>query len=203
MSNEGLVHIIEDDAAMRRSVAILLDAAGFAVRQYDDARSLLSDLDRVNGDCVLADIRMPAIDGLEMLKRIRAAGYPVKVVMMTGHGDIATAVRAMKLGAWDFIEKPFASEALINAVRTAFIGEASGIGPDVEIHTFLERLSQLSEREREVLQQLLLGKTNKEIGRDLAISPRTVETYRAKIMMKTLCESVPELVRVAVRAGLV
>jgi two-component system response regulator FixJ len=203
MPHEGLVHVIEDDAVMRRSVAILLDAAGFAVRQYDDAKALLDDLHRVNGDCVLADIKMPSIDGLEMLRRIRAAGSPVRVVMMTGHGDVATAVRAMKLGAWDFIEKPFASEALIHAIRTAFIGEPDGIAHDAEIHIFLERLAQLSEREREVLQELLRGKTNKEIGRDLEISPRTVETYRAKIMMKTLCESIPELVRVAVRAGLV
>jgi two-component system response regulator FixJ len=198
----SLVHVVDDDAAMRDSLAFLLGTAGFAVELYEAGTSLLDRLANPAQGCVLTDIRMPDVDGLELLRRLRAGGYMLPVVMMTGHGDVPLAVEAMKLGACDFIEKPFDDEALLQALRSALERGGSAETVDPTLREFIRRVGTLSERERQVLDQLVAGGTSKEIGRTLDISPRTVEIYRAKLMAKTQATSLQELVRWAVLAGL-
>ncbi|MEE7462913.1 DNA-binding response regulator [Methylobacterium fujisawaense] len=197
-----VVHVVDDDPAMRDSLGFLLGTEGFEVRLYGAGADLLDGLKKPAAGCVLTDIRMPGIDGLELLRRLRAAGHALPVVMMTGHGDVPLAVEAMKLGACDFIEKPFDDEALIQALRSAL--ERGGIAGAVDptLREFVRRVGTLSERERQVLDHLVAGRTSKEIGRTLDISPRTVEIYRAKLMAKTRAESLQELVRWSVLGGL-
>ncbi len=196
-----LVHVVDDDAAMRDSLAFLIGIAGFETRLYESGTDLLAQLPRPATGCVLADIRMPGIDGLELLRRLHSADQTLPVVMMTGHGDVPLAVEAMKLGAADFIEKPFEAEALLHALRSA-LRRGGGKAPDATLQEFLRRVGTLSERERQVLDHLVAGGTSKEIGRSLDISPRTVEIYRAKLMAKTRAGSLQELVRWAVLARL-
>lgn len=198
----SLVHVVDDDAAMRDSVAFLLGTEGFEVRLYEAGTDLLDRLPKPAGGAVLTDIRMPGIDGLELLRRLRAAGQTLPVVMMTGHGDVPLAVEAMKLGACDFIEKPFDDEALLQALRSALERGGPAETTDPTLREFVRRVGTLSERERQVLDHLVAGGTSKEIGRALDISPRTVEIYRAKLMAKTQATNLQELVRWAVLAGL-
>ncbi|MFC7664564.1 response regulator FixJ [Methylorubrum suomiense] len=201
MANE-LVHVVDDDEAMRDSVAFLLGTEGFEVRLYEAGTDLLDRLPKPAGGAVLTDIRMPDVDGLELLRRLRAAGHALPVVMMTGHGDVPLAVEAMKLGACDFIEKPFDDEALLQALRSALERAGPAAPADPGLREFVRRIGTLSERERQVLDQLVAGGTSKEIGRVLDISPRTVEIYRAKLMAKTQAANLQELVRWAVLAGI-
>ncbi|MGW9822345.1 two-component system, LuxR family, response regulator FixJ [Methylorubrum extorquens] len=196
------VHVVDDDPAMRDSVGFLLDTAGFEVALYQDGTSLLDTLPKLARGCVLTDIRMPDVDGLELLRRLRAGGHTLPVVVMTGHGDVPLAVEAMKLGACDFIEKPFNDEALLQALRSALDRGGPVEAVDLSLQEFMRRVGTLSHRERQVLDQLVAGGTSKEIGRALDLSPRTVEIYRAKLMAKTQATGLQELVRWAVLAGL-
>jgi two-component system response regulator FixJ len=198
----SLIHVVDDDPAVRDSLAFLLDTAGFEVALYVDGTSLLDRLMTPAQGGVLTDIRMPSIDGLELLRRLRRGGHTLPVVMMTGHGDVALAVEAMKLGACDFIEKPFADEVLLHALHAAL--ERGGVTEpdDPALQEFVRRVDTLSDRERQVMDQLVAGGTGKEIGRALDISHRTVEIYRAKLMAKTHAASLSELVRWTVLAGL-
>jgi two-component system, LuxR family, response regulator FixJ len=198
----SLVHVVDDDPAMRDSLAFLLETAGFEVVLYDGGASLLESLATPARGCVLTDIRMPGIDGLELLRRLRSTGSRLPFVMMTGHGDVPLAVSAMKLGACDFIEKPFDDETLLQALHAALGTTGVPEVADPTLQAFVRRVATLSERERQVLDRLVAGATSKEIGRALAISPRTVEIYRAKLMAKTQVGSLQELVRSAVLAGL-
>lgn len=195
------IHVVDDDAAMRHSLALLLGVFGHRVVEHDGAATLLDEPGRLNG-CIVADLRMPDIDGLEMLARLRIAGSPVPVVLMTGHGDIPTAVRAMKLGACDVLEKPFAAAHLLDAVRAALAVEAGTPPANDDDAAFTARVSRLTGRERDVLHLVLRGRTNKEIGQALDISHRTVEIHRAKVMTKTGCECVQTLVRRAARTAM-
>jgi two-component system response regulator FixJ len=203
MMTGSVVHVIDDDSAMRDSLAFLLGSAGFLVQTFDSAEAFLRNLPAVGAGCVVSDIRMPGVDGLELLNRLHRSGHVFPVIIMTGHGDVPLAVKAMKLGAIDFIEKPFDDETLIRAVRLAL--SASPPKPfvaeeiDAELAT---RLASLSQRERQVLRGLVEGQTNKEIAREFELSPRTVEVYRAKLMTKMKATSISELVRFALRAGL-
>ncbi|MDN3626473.1 response regulator FixJ [Methylobacterium isbiliense] len=197
----SLVHVVDDDPAMRDSVAFL-DTAGLEARRYEAGTELLDRLLKPASGCVLTDIRMPGIDGLELLRRLRAAGHTLPVVVMTGHGDVPLAVEAMKLGACDCIEKPFDDKALLQALRSALECGEPAKAADPTLQEFLRRVRTLSERERQVLDQLVAGGTCKEIGRVLNISPRTVEIYCAKLMAKTQAENLQELVRWAVLAGI-
>ncbi|MCP1537964.1 response regulator FixJ [Methylorubrum extorquens] len=199
----ALVHVIDDDPAMRDSVAFLLDTAGFDVRLYEAGTALLARLTRPLRGCILTDIRMPDLDGLALFRSLRSAGHALPIVMMTGHGDVPLAVEAMKLGACDFIEKPFDGEALLRALQAALEQGGPNGAVDPILQDFMRRLATLSERERQVLDHLVTGGTSKEIGRRLRISPRTVEIYRAKVMAKTRAGSLQELVRWAVLAGFV
>jgi two-component system, LuxR family, response regulator FixJ len=197
----SLVHVVDDDPAMRDSLAFLLETAGFEVKLYESGASLLDRLPKPARGCVLTDIRMPGIDGLELLRRLRLAGQKLPFVMMTGHGDVPLAVTAMKLGACDFIEKPFGDEALLQTLHAALESSGGVETTDPTLQDFTRRVATLSERERQVLDHLIAGGTSKEIGRALEISPRTVEIYRAKLMAKTQVNSLQELVRRAVLAG--
>ncbi|POR42383.1 response regulator FixJ [Methylobacterium sp. V23] len=198
----SLVHVVDDDPAMRDSVGFLLDTAGFQVALYEAGTSLLATLVKPARGCVLTDIRMPDVDGLELLRRLRTDGHTLPVVMMTGHGDVPLAVEAMKLGACDFIEKPFEDEALVQVLRSALNRGGASEAADPTLQEFIRRVATLSERERQVMDQLVAGGSSKDIGRALDISPRTVEIYRAKLMAKTQAESLQELVRWSVLAGL-
>ncbi len=197
-----LVHVVDDDEVMRDSLAFLLSTAGFATRLYTSGVDLLDRIGPSATGCVLTDIRMPGLDGLNLLRRLRAAGSRLPVVMMTGHGDVPLAVEAMKLGAYDFLEKPFDDEALLHAIGAALERDNRLPPADPSFQEFVRRVETLTERERQVLDQLVAGGTSKEIGRALDISPRTVEIYRAKLMAKTRAGNVQELVRWSVLAGI-
>ncbi|MCJ2049192.1 response regulator [Methylobacterium sp. J-070] len=185
---------------MRATVTAILECSGFRVREYASAGELLSEGALPDADCVLTDLRMPGIDGLSLLTRLRAVGSAVPVIVVTGHGDVSLAVRAMKLGACDFIEKPFAPETLVEAVRAA-VSEPRTLSREARRALARERFARLTQREGQVLDQVLLGLRHREIGDQLAISPRTVEVFRSRIMAKTECQTVQELVRVAIEAG--
>ncbi|UGY16962.1 response regulator [Bradyrhizobium septentrionale] len=194
--------VIDDDAAMRDSLALLLDVKGFCVAAYERANQCLDEVASGPVDCIISDIRMPGMSGLELLRKLKAdrVGYPV--VLITGHGDVSLAVEAMKAGAADFIGKPFEDEVLLRSVHSALdarpikpIGDAAKLQADA-------RLADLSARERDVLHGLLAGRINKVIARDLGISPRTVEVYRANLMAKTDARSIAELMRIAIVSGL-
>ena len=202
MSDQGKVYVIDDDAAIRNSMEFLLRSAGFEVRLFETAQDFLDVVAGLELGCVVSDVRMPGINGIELLKRMKAGYSRFPMVVMTGHGDIPLAVEAMKLGAVDFLEKPFEDERLIGMIEWA-IRQA---GPAAKSEAFaLEiaaRVATLSPRERQVMDGLVAGLSNKLIARDYAISPRTIEVYRANVMTKMQANSLSELVRLAVRAGL-
>ncbi len=188
MPNEGPIHVIDDDVAVRQSLAFLLATAGLTVRLYETAASFLEALQGSTTGCVVTDVRMPEIDGLELLRRLKQKAVPMPVIVMTGHADIPLAVQAMKEGAVDFIEKPFDDERFLNAVKSS-LAQAN-----VDLPRSAD-LEKLSERETQVLDGVLAGKQNKVIAHDLGLSPRTVEVYRANVMTKLNVDSLPELVR--------
>ncbi|MBS0297090.1 MAG: response regulator [Proteobacteria bacterium] len=200
MPDEIQVHVIDDDVAVRDSLGFLFAAAGLKAQLYESPLAFLDIAPGLEGGCVVTDVRMPEMSGLDLVRRLQAVESMLPVVVITGHGDVPLAVEAMKLGAVDFIEKPFEDEVLLAAVRTALKGGradgASENDPD-------GRLSQLSLRERQVLEGLVRGHANKIIARDLGISPRTVEIYRAKVMTKMGAETFADLIRLALSAGVV
>jgi two-component system response regulator FixJ len=201
MPIDGVVHAIDDDEAARDSLRFLLESARLTVRTYDSAARFLNRLSNVESGCVITDVRMPDIDGIELLKRLRAASSAMPVIVITGHGDIALAVEAMKLGALDFFEKPYDDEALLGAVRAALARHEDGARREAAKAEVLKRLETLSARERQVLDGLVSGQPNKNIAFDLGISPRTVEIYRANVMTKMQAASLSELVRLALISG--
>ncbi len=201
MAPSQVVQVIDDDADVRQSLAFLLSTAGLAVRVHDSAVAFLKVLDEVQSGCVVTDIRMPQMDGLELQRRLRAQGIKLPVIVMTGHGDVALAVEAMKAGAVDFIEKPFDDDVLLAAIRTALSRQAEDSGREARKAVVQDRLKALSEREREVLGGLVAGKANKVIAHELGISPRTVEVYRANVMTKMQADSLSDLVRMALVEG--
>jgi two-component system response regulator FixJ len=196
MPDNRIVHIVDDDEAVRQSLAFLLSSTGLAVRLYDSATAFLAGLASVKGGCLITDMRMPDMTGLELLHQLRAKACGLPAIVITGHGDVALAVEAMKAGAVDFIEKPFDQEAILTAVKAAL--ERGGEGGDTA--AIGERLASLSERERQVLEGLIAGHPNKTIAYDLGISPRTVEVYRANLMTKMEARSLSELIRMAILA---
>jgi len=196
MPDNRIVHIVDDDEAVRQSLAFLLSSTGLAVRLYDSATSFLAGLASVKGGCLITDMRMPDMTGLELLHQLRAKACGLPAIVITGHGDVALAVEAMKAGAVDFIEKPFDQEAILTAVKAAL--ERGGEGGDTA--AIAARLASLSERERQVLEGLIAGHPNKAIAYDLGISPRTVEVYRANLMTKMEARSLSELIRMAILA---
>ena len=201
MASEPIIHVVDDDAAVRDSLAFLLDTAGLVSRTYESAAALLAHADTLARGCIVTDIRMPDMNGLEMVRRLSEMGVRHPVIVMTGHADVPLAIEAVRAGVKDFIEKPFDDEALLASIRSALADQAGAAereGQDAEV---LERLSSLSTRERQVLEGLVAGRANKVIAFDLEISPRTVEVYRANVMTKMQARSLSELVRMTILAG--
>jgi two-component system response regulator FixJ len=202
MTNKGQVYVIDDDEAMRDSLNFLLDSAGFRVTLFETAQSFLDALPGLEFGCVVSDVRMPGIDGIELLKRMKAGQSTFPILIMTGHGDVPLAVEAMKLGAVDFLEKPFEDDRLIGMIETAIRQAEPAARSEVVTHEIAARVATLSPRERQVMDGLIAGLSNKLIARDYDISPRTIEVYRANVMTKMQANSLSELVRLAMRAGL-
>jgi two-component system, LuxR family, response regulator FixJ len=201
MTVERHVYIVDDDEAVRDSLSILLEARAYIVRSFASAPEFLDAVASLPPGCVIVDIRMPEMDGLELQRRLvdRALQFPL--IVITGHGDVPLAVQAMKAGAVDFIEKPFASEAILDSLATAFSRLVALSETDAATEAARAKLALLSPREREVLEGLLAGLPNKSIAYDLAISPRTVEIHRARVMDKMGARSLSELIRLALAAG--
>lgn len=191
------VHVIDDDEGLRESLAFLLRSAELEVRSFDSAKAFLDGLPDAALGCVITDVRMPDMSGIELLRRLKELKIGVPVIVITGHGDIALAVEAMKIGAADFFEKPFDDDLLVSSVRAALRQQADQTKRGAERADIEHRISTLSPREKDVLTGLIEGRANKQIAFDLGISPRTVEIYRANLMSKMQAGSLSDLVRMA------
>lgn len=201
MPSEGIVHVIDDDEALRESLAFLLKSAKVPVATYESADEFLETLPKDQGGCVVTDVRMPGMSGIDLLKKLREMGSPLPVIIITGHGDVPLAVEAMKNGAADFLEKPFDDDLLLASVKAALANQAAESEQQAQRTAIQQRLGLLSPRERQVLDGLVAGHPNKTIAYDLGISPRTIEIYRANVMTKMEAGSLSELVRMALTAG--
>lgn len=197
-----VVHVIDDDEAMRDSLSFLLDIEGFTTRLYASAEVFLEQVEALESGCILTDVRMPGMSGLDLVRRVRELGLTHPVVVMTGHGDVPLAVEAMKSGARDFIEKPFSDEVLLRVLRAACEPREERDVADAAKLEAETKLAALSPRERDVLLGVVAGKANKVIAFELDISPRTVEVYRANLMTKTGARNMSDLMRLALAAGL-
>ena len=200
MPNEGVVHVIDDDEAARQSLEFLLASADLDVRTYDAANAFLARMGEIEPGCVITDVRMPGMTGIQLLQHLQEVQAGLPVIVITGHGDVPLAVEAIKFGAIDFLEKPFDDEALLTAVRAALKRKNADDSREAERREFAQRVAALSGRERQVLDKLVAGQPNKVIAFDLGISPRTVEIYRANVMTKMQAASLSELVRMALLA---
>jgi two-component system response regulator FixJ len=195
MTIDSVVHIVDDEEAVRSSLAFLLSTSGFAVRTHESATAFLEVAPAIKSGCLITDLRMPDMDGVELLRRLRSAGAMLPTIVITGHGDVQMAVEAMKNGALDFIEKPFSDDVLIGSIRRAVDRVAEQIKSETAAEATRGRVASLSEREMQVLRRVVAGLPNKTIAFELGISPRTVEVYRAGLMGKMQAKSLPELVR--------
>jgi two-component system, LuxR family, response regulator FixJ len=202
MSGEDtrLVHIVDDDEAIRRSVSFALKTSGFQVRTYESGSEILKSAPALEAGCILLDIRMPGMDGLEVQEELKGKGVTLPVIIMTGHGDVTLAVRAMKAGAIDFIEKPFEKAVLLAAIDHGLSRIRQSAATVKEAKDAAVRLQLLTARERDVLHGLAKGLPNKTIAYDLGISPRTVEIHRANLMSKLGVKSLSEALRIAFAA---
>jgi two-component system response regulator FixJ len=203
MPDEGAVQVIDDDEAVRDSLVFLLTTADIKVQAYDTPEAFLDRVEGITSGCVVTDLRMPQMSGLELLQQLKEIRAELPVIVVTGHGDVPLAVEAMRAGAADFLEKPFDDETLLAAVRAALRRQGSDDGRELERRAFAQRIAALSGRERQVLEGLVAGRPNKVIASDLGISPRTVEIYRANLMTKMQAASLSDIVRMALIAGLV
>jgi two-component system response regulator FixJ len=199
---DAVVHVIDDDDAARESLEFLLRSASFTVTAYDSGTAFLRALPQAAFGCIITDVRMPDLTGIELLKRLKEVNAGMPVIVITGHGDVPIAVEAMKLGAADFFEKPFDGDKMVAAVQAALSDSRKNADHEAERKQLHERLATLTPRERDVLKGLVAGNPNKIIAYDLGISPRTVEIYRANVMTKTKSGSLSELVRMALHAGI-
>jgi two-component system response regulator FixJ len=202
MQADAVVYVIDDDEAVRDSLRFLLNTAGLVAQTYESATSFLNHLPRVKAGCIVTDVRMPGLSGLDLLRRLKELHSAVPVIVITGHGDVPLAVEAMKSGAADFLEKPFNDEALLAAVNVALRDQGASAKRDADRVDVVDRLAALTARERQVLEGLVAGHPNKTIAFDHGISPRTVEIYRANVMSKMQAASLSDLVRMALIAGM-
>lgn len=195
MADDPVVHVIDDDEAVRHSLGFLLECAGFTVRAYPSATAFLAAVPTLEHGCIVTDVRMPVMSGVELVGKLKALGVTEPVIVITGHADVPLAIQAMKAGVADFIEKPFNDETILTAIRSALDRQQDRNQALGERERILGLMATLSQREREVLDGLVAGAANKVIGYDLGISARTVEVYRANIMTKMRAGSLSELVR--------
>lgn len=199
---EPIIYVVDDDDGARASLEFLLDCAGLSVRGFKSADDFLAAAPPLENACIITDVRMPGMNGVELVSLLKARGVAAPVIMITGHADVPMAIQAMKAGVSDFIEKPFADDALLSAVRSAIRSQADQEEIEREREDIRRRLAALSPREQDVLKGLTAGHANKVIAYDLGISARTVEVYRANLMMKMGAKSLSEVIRMTTIAGL-
>ena len=202
MTEEQLIHIVDDEESVRKSASFLLKTSGFDTRTYPSGPAFLREAQYAPAGCILLDIRMPEMDGLEVQRELNARGVKMPVIVLTGHGDIGIAVQAMKAGAVDFLEKPFEKEHLLDAIAAAFARLSNDEDSGSAEREAKVRVEALSPREQDVLRGLVRGHPNKTIAYDLGISPRTIEVHRANLMGKLRARSLSEALRIAFTAGL-
>jgi two-component system, LuxR family, response regulator FixJ len=200
MASSAVVHLIDDDESVRQALAFLLTTAGHAVRVYESGTAFLDALTTLQPGCIISDVRMPGIDGLELQRRLKGLDVNLPFIIMTGHADVPLAVEAMKAGAIDFIEKPFDDQSLLSAINTALARFSEAGHREAEVAQIQTKLQSLSAREQQVLQGLLAGHPNKTIAYDLTLSPRTVEVHRANVMTKMGATSLSDLIRMSLLA---
>jgi two-component system response regulator FixJ len=193
-----LVHVIDDDDAIRVSLTLTLNLEGLPCVSWPSAEAFLASADHGGGGCAVLDLRMPGMDGLELHREMTARGSTIDVIMVTGHGDVASAVAALKGGAVDFIEKPYDADALVLKIKEVLDRQEGGYQASTVAKA---KLARLSKRENQVFLGIVAGKSNKEIARDLDLSPRTVEMHRLHLMNRLEVRSVPELIRLAIEGG--
>jgi two-component system response regulator FixJ len=198
---EKTIFVVDDDAAIRDSLRMMLEASGYTVRDFASAQAFLSDANLQDGGCLIVDIRMPGMGGLELQEELVRRKANVPVIVMTGHGDVPLAVRAMRAGAMDFVEKPFDEERMLQSVADALEAGQRAQSRAAEAKAARELLSLLTPREREILDQLVKGHANKVVAHQLGISPRTVEIHRASIMEKLHARNLSNVVRTALAAS--
>jgi len=199
---EPLVHVIDDDEGVRTSLAFRLEMEDLANRTYASPLEFLAVASSIKTGCIVTDVRMPEMSGLELVRRLQDRGVTLPIIVITGHGDMPLAVEALRAGVKDFIEKPFDDEVLLSAIRRALASQTTKpIAGDADRERFEQMVAGLSGREREVLEGVVAGKLNKTIAHELGISPRTVEVYRAKMMSKTGAAGLSDLIRIALLAG--
>jgi two-component system response regulator FixJ len=198
---DGIVYVIDDDDGARESLEFLLDCAGVRVRSFASADAFLKASPPLAGACVVTDVRMPGTGGIELVEQLRKRGEEVPVIVITGHADVPLAIKAMKAGVADFIEKPFDDAVMLDAIRQALARRAGADEARAERQQVHDRIATLSPREHEVMEGLVAGKANKAIAFDLEISARTVEVYRANLMMKMQAKTLSDLVRMVTIAG--
>ncbi|MFN3609082.1 MAG: response regulator transcription factor [Hyphomonas sp.] len=202
MTDTRLIHLVDDDEAIRHSASFMLRHAGFRVKTYVDGVAFLEQVDAAEKGCILLDVQMPKMDGLQVQEALNERGVPMPVIVLTGHGDVAVAVRAMKAGAVDFVEKPYAKQTLVDALTRAFERLEARRKEDVLADEARSLIEHLTGREKEVLHGLVDGQTNKEIAIALDISPRTVEIHRANVMEKMGASNLSTVLRIAFAAGI-
>lgn len=201
--SDQTVYIVDDDDAVRDSLAILLGISGFNIAQFDSGNAFLDAVETTQNGCLVLDVRMPGLSGLDVQEKLTERGIAMPVIIMTGHGDLAMAVKAMKAGALDFIEKPFDADEITESVRAALVKSAENWQTTNQADEIRQRLTRLTDRERQVLDEMVVGNLSKIIAYNLDISPRTVEIHRARVMEKMQARNVVHLVRLAIAAGAV
>lgn len=199
MTEADVVHVVDDDEAVRESLAFLLGSANFVVRVYASALDLLARADQLEPGCILTDVRMPEMSGLELVVKLKELGLAHPIIVLTGHADVALAVEAMQAGVSEFLEKPFDDELLLRALRRALARELESAGDQAERSVTETRLAKLTAREREVFDAIVAGESNTMAAQKLGVSPRTIEIYRANVMQKMEADNLSALVRMAMR----
>jgi two-component system response regulator FixJ len=198
MSADAAVYVVDDDPALRESLGYLLRSEGLTVRSFEGARQFLAEYDRDARGCIVVDVRMPEMNGLQLQEHLAAEGCTLPIIVITGHGDVPMAVKALQNGALDFIEKPFADQQLVDRVYEALDVERRRYRERAEREDILRRLGRLTKREREVMAGVAAGKANKMIAEELGVSPKTVEVHRAHVMQKLEVDSLAQLLRLTV-----
>ncbi|HVT91159.1 MAG TPA: response regulator [Tepidisphaeraceae bacterium] len=202
MNPTTIVHIVDDDPGVRKSLQMVLESASLAVKVYESAERFLEDMDLSISGCIVLDLRMPGIDGIELLQRLRTAGHEIPVIVISAHADVPTAVRSMKLGAVDLLQKPFEPKALLEIVRRAVQKSVEINQKRAEENAIRKRLADLTTRELELLRLVVAGRSNKQIASDLNISIKTVANHRANLMAKTHALNAADLTRISTIAGI-